>query len=154
MHSRIFVINDMVDEEELYNNKNDMTIDYIDERDTLDFWDDIARFNDNNKIMQITDDKDLIVNEARVNDYLMNNYAKISIIMQNITDVKSFCKSFWDLKDLFTPYGETKFYVDGNMYDTLEFLVNWYSINTGGYSDTFDSNYTKMKIVQIFDYHC
>ena len=145
MHGRIFVINgeDYVDEDYLFDIKDDSLIDYIAQSE---FADDINDLNDC-IYYNIDVNNELTFNIPAIEKLFMNKYEEMCIFIQNkLSNPKDFAENFWSLRYQFELTNDFKFYYNDCLYDELEFLAKIYS------EFKYD-NKEKMIITNTFDYH-
>lgn len=145
MHGRIFVINgeDYVDEDYLFDNKEDSCIDYIAQSE---FADDIDELKESD-YYKIDDNNELTFNIPAIEKLFMNKYAELCIFIQTeLSNPKDFAENFWKLKYDIDFMRDFKFYYDGCLFDELDFL-------TTIYRDFKRDKKEKLIITNTFDYH-
>lgn len=146
MHSRIFVINDdEVDEDYLFDIKNDDSIDYISKSD--DYVADIEWLMEN-PVYYVNPHGVLKLDVEAIERFIMNKYTKLCIIMQDECSTPlDFAKKSWKIKSIIDDWGGFKFYYKGCVYGELEFLQLVYECTKE------DLSFDEMKITQTYDYH-
>ena len=145
MHGRIFVINgeDYVDEDYLFDIKEDTLIDYIAQSE---FADDIDKLKECD-YYKIDANNELTFNIPAIEELFMNKYVELCIIMHNeLSSPKDFAENFWKLKVDIELNHDFKFYYNGCLWDELDFLTMIY--RNFKYVEK-----EKLIITNTFDYH-
>lgn len=145
MHGRIFVINgeDYVDEDYLFDIKEDTLIDYIAQSE---FADDIADLNECD-FYKVDDNNELTFNIPAIEKLFMDKYAEMCIFIQNeLSNPKDFAENFWRLKYNVDIARDYKFYYEGCLYNELDFLTTVYRNFKHDKKET-------LIITNTFDYH-
>lgn len=145
MHGRIFVINgeDYVDEDYLFDIKEDSYIDYIAQSE---FASDIDELNMCD-LYKIDVNNELTFNIPAIEELFMNKYTEMCMFIQNeLSNPNDFAENFWKLRFELELDNDFMFYYDGCLYDELKFL-------TMIYRNFKHDKKEKLIITNTFDYH-
>lgn len=146
MHGKIFVINDdEVDEDYLFDIKENNLIDCISKSDTYD--DDIACLAQKSSF--IVDSLGyLTFDGAAIERFITYNYTKLCMFIQtDLSNPVDFAYDLWKVQSVVNDWYGYKFYYEGCMYTELEFLLFIYR------RIVEHKPCDEMRITQTFDYH-